>query len=74
MTLRPITFTIRMPNLFLKTMTLYRGLTLHPWTLQAQCTVHSGASPQSLVMFCKVFFTCSTAHWADTAAIVQPNW
>ena len=28
---------------------------------------------RSVVMFCKVFLTCSVGHWADTAAIVQPN-
>ena len=28
----------------------------------------------SVVIFCRVFPTCSTGRWADTAAIVQPNW
>ena len=25
-------------------------------------------------MFCEAFLSCSKSHWADTAAIVQPNW
>ena len=25
-------------------------------------------------MFCKAILKCSTGHWADTTAIVQPNW
>ena len=29
---------------------------------------------RSDMMFYKVFKTCSTCHWADTASIVQPNW
>ena len=29
---------------------------------------------RSAVMFCIAFFTCSTGHWADTAAIVQHSW
>ena len=29
---------------------------------------------QSVIMFCSAFLTCSTGHWAYTAATVQPNW
>ena len=28
---------------------------------------------RSVVMLCKTFWTCSTGHWTDTVAIVQPN-
>ena len=28
----------------------------------------------SVVIFCKFFLTYSTGRWADTVAIVQPNW
>ena len=39
-------------------------------------TIDSGTfwDVHSVVMFCKAFFTSSIGRWADTAAIVQPNW
>ena len=27
-----------------------------------------------VVIFCRAFLTCSTSHWVDTAAAVQPSW
>ena len=29
---------------------------------------------RSVVIFCKAFLVCSTGHWSDTAATVEPNW